>query len=62
MTVIVKIVFCFCNITAICELLFNKYVHDLVTIDTDFIDAWFNYETYLLKTFLSKAAGRLAIS
>ena len=24
---------------------FNKYVHELVTIDTDFIDARFNYET-----------------
>ena len=23
---------------------FNKYVHELVTIDTDFIDAQFNYE------------------
>jgi hypothetical protein len=25
---------------------FNKYVHELVTIDTDFIHARFNYETY----------------
>ena len=24
---------------------FNKYVHELVTIDTDFTDAWYNYET-----------------
>ena len=24
---------------------FNKYVHELVTTDTDFIDARFNYET-----------------
>ena len=24
---------------------FNKYMHDFVTIDTDFIDARFNYET-----------------
>ena len=26
---------------------FNKYVHELVTIDTDFIDARFNYEMNL---------------
>ena len=25
--------------------MFNKYVHVLVTIDADFIDARFNYET-----------------
>ena len=24
---------------------FNKYVHELVTIDTDFIDARFKYDT-----------------
>ena len=24
---------------------FNKYVHEVVTIDTDFIDARFHYET-----------------
>ena len=26
---------------------FNKHVHELVTIDTDFIDARFNYENYV---------------
>ena len=27
---------------------FNKYVHELVTTDNDFIDARFNYETISL--------------
>ena len=27
---------------------FNKYVHELVTIHSDFIDAMFNYEKIIL--------------
>jgi len=39
---------------------FNKYVHELVTIDTDFINARFNYETivmFLIASMVQCAVG-----
>ena len=35
---------------------FNKYLHELVTIDTNFIDARFNYENYIVYLFLEKCS------
>ena len=34
------------------DVFFNKYVHQLITIDTDFIHARFNYETVQLLFYL----------